>query len=76
LKICLGSRINICVGFGNFNSSLVLVDTYRLGSSDTSATSASLVVQSLLGEDWTSNTSDDSSPLMWPANLTDAALLH
>jgi len=45
-------------------------------SSDTSATSASLVVQSLLGEDWTSNTSDDSSPLMWPANLTDAALLH
>jgi len=37
--------------------------------------SSGFVVQSLLGEDWTSNASDNSSPLMRFSNLTDFVLL-
>ena len=37
--------------------------------------SASLVVQSLVGKDWTLDASDNSSPLVRFANFTDGVLL-
>lgn len=40
------------------------------GVSSVSVSSTGLVVEALVGEDWSLDASDDSLPLVWLANLT------
>ena len=42
----------------------------RLPRLSTPASSASFVVEALVGQDWALDTSDDSLPLVWLSNLT------
>jgi len=50
-------------------------NSFSLGWGMSDHFSTSFIVQSLLWEDWTFDTSDDSSPLMWFANLTGSVFL-
>ena len=60
--------------FAECSKSIAFSESHTLDDDGMSASSVgptSLVVEALVGKDWSSDTSGDSSPFVWSAGLTD-----